>query len=55
MWFLRLNELVSLVDRGLEFREESERALTEFGEELKSSIYNFNLDFIPHMDEEEQV
>jgi len=55
----RLNELMTLLDSGLEMgtEEESEdsHCLTEFGEKLKTSIHNFNLDFIPHMEEEEQV
>ena len=44
-----------MVDSGLELGEENEGKLAEFGEKLKLSIFDFNLDFIPHMDEEEQV
>ena len=41
----------------LETEEESKDSqdLVEFGKKLKTSIHSFNLDFIPHMEEEEQV
>lgn len=44
------------MDKGLQLdmcRDEQERRL--FGEQLKSSIADFTIDFIPHMDEEEEV
>ena len=52
----RLSDLVNLVDSGLQLevcRSECQRLA--FGEQLKSSIANFTIDFIPHMDEEEEV
>ena len=47
---------MTLLDSGLDLGvEEESQYLMEFGEKLKTSIHNFNLDFIPHMEEEEQV
>ena len=51
----RLSELVRLVSDGLhcEFSSEAERI--DYGNRLKSAIANFTVDFIPHMNEEEEV
>ena len=48
---------MTLVSTGLqvEVSGSSERQRLDFGEQLKSSITNFTVDFIPHMDEEEEV
>lgn len=48
---------MTLVKTGLqvEVSGSSERQRLELGEQLKSSITNFTVDFIPHMDEEEEV
>lgn len=52
----RLSDLVTLVDSGLELELcSSERQRVDFGELLKQSISGFTIDFIPHMDEEEEV
>lgn len=52
----RLSDLVTLVDNGLQLEVYgSECQRLAFGEQLKSSISNFTIDFIPHMDEEEEV
>lgn len=54
---IRLSDLVNLVDSGLSQEEScrSPRERQEFGENLTEAITNFTLDFIPHMDEEEEV
>ncbi len=47
---------MTFVDSGLQLewgRSEQERV--EFGNKLKETIRDFNIDFIPHMDEEEEV
>ena len=55
-FFHRLNDLVTLVDSGLQPEAcKGERERVAFGEQLKLSIANFTIDFIPHMDEEEEV
>lgn len=48
---------MSLVASGLcpEGCLQGERERVEFGEQLKASIASFTTDFIPHMDEEEEV
>lgn len=48
---------MTLVSTGLEVEVSgsSERQRLDLGELLKSSITNFTVDFIPHMDEEEEV
>lgn len=54
----RLSDLVSMVDSGLQLKarnSEDRRQCVDFMEHLKSAIANFVLDFIPHMDEEEEV
>ena len=51
----RLSELVRLVSDGLDCEFSSEADRLDYGNRLKSAIANFTVDFIPHMNEEEEV
>ena len=51
----RLSLLVSLVHDGLTWEEPSEGDRVAFGKKLKDAIADFTTDFIPHMEEEEEV
>ena len=51
----RLSELVRLVSDGLHYEFTSEAERIDYGNRLKSAIANFTVDFIPHMNEEEEV
>ena len=49
----RLGELVALVDMAPQSASREERE--QFGRRLKDTIACFTVDFIPHMNEEEEV
>ena len=51
----RLSELVRLVSDGLDSEFSSKADRLDYGNRLKSAIANFTVDFIPHMNEEEEV
>ena len=51
----RLAELVTLVSDGLQLECSPELDRVQFGEKLKLAIGKFTVDFIPHMNEEEEV
>ena len=52
----RLADLVGLVRNGLESECcAAERDRIAFGEQLKTAVSNFAVDFVPHMEEEEEV
>ena len=46
---------MTLVHDGLSQEEPSEGDRVAFGKRLKDAIADFTTDFIPHMDEEEEV
>ena len=51
----RLSGLVSLVSDGLHYEFATEAERVNYGNRLKAAIANFTVDFIPHMNEEEEV
>ena len=46
---------MTLVSDGLQFEFPTEADRVNYGNRLKSAISNFTVDFIPHMNEEEEV
>ena len=51
----RISALVGLVSDGLQMECSSEKEREQFGERLKVAIRSFTVDFLPHMNEEEEV